>query len=172
MKQLEDFKKYQDTDREPKAERAAPRVKKIKNNPELDGFFALDEISCDTSSVVDRVWEEAGRDRTWASVGGALAILGNLPSKVQELRSRPDLIWTIRRSVVRSVDLARRSLRLIVSDSIFGSVVCGNCSGGLAVPSDNSGDVRCVGKPGVDPCGETYPMSEWITLYERSKQAS
>jgi hypothetical protein len=168
IQQLKAYREHRDTDREPKAERAAPRVKKIKNNPELDGFLTLDEIACDATSLVDRVWSEAGRDRGWAVIGSE-TLIANLPVRTADLKSRPDLIRIVRKSAVRWVDISRKALRLVVSDSIFGSSVCGNCGGGLTVPWDNAGDVRCIGSPDVPACGESYPMSEWIRLYEEGK---
>lgn len=170
LQQLEEFKKYQDTDREPKAERQAPRVKKIKNNAELSGFFALDEIACDASAVIDRAWAEAEISRTWASVK-TLTLLGLLPGQSANLVSRPDLVWTIRRATDKWVAQARRVLRLTVSDAMFGDTVCGNCGGGLGVPVDASGAVRCIGSPTAAPCGDEYPMSEWVALYERMKRS-
>lgn len=169
LEQLEKFKEYQDTDREPKAERQAPRVKKIKNNAELGGFFTLDEIACDVSATIDRLWSEAEKPRTWAVIG-TKNLLGALPGQAAMLSSRPDLVHELARAVAGWVRLAGRTLRLIVSDSIFGDSCCGNCGGGLVVPVDASGDVRCVGKPGGGPCGETYPMSEWVGMYERRQR--
>jgi hypothetical protein len=99
-------------------------------------------------------------------------VISELPDQAAMfVESRPDVARTLLDATNRWVATARRALRLTVSDAMLDGTVCGNCGGGLATPWDNSGDVRCVGTPSEQPCGETYPMSEWISLYEGSRRA-
>ncbi len=237
LDQLREFAKHKDTDRNPKAERGAPRVKTAGRPPgDMGGFFALDELECDIPSVADRFLEALGRDRTWAAQSVRLVLLG-LASQVanalsaaaaaggpagagrldggstqgpvidsadDRLRccedplrtSKDDLVRDrdddlheckddhgikisdhdapidharrVDLAVIRWVDLARRTLKITVQETIFDKIVCGNCGGGLATPAGNRGDhdVRCVGTPSAPPCGETYPPGEWLRLYE------
>ena len=173
LAQLQEFAANKDTDRNPKAERGAPRIKVAGRPPgDMGGFFTLDEIMCEIPALIDRVLEEVGRDRTWACqpVGG---ILVGLPGQVAHfVESRPDQAREIDKACKRWVDSCRSTLRISTSETIFDSVVCGNCGGGLSTPSGNRGesDVRCVGKPDTPPCGETYPPGEWLALYERSRE--
>lgn len=222
LDQLREFAKHKDTDRNPKAERGAPRVKTAGRPPgDMGGFFALDELECDIPSVADRFLEALGRDRTWAAQSVRLVLLG-LASQVanalsaaaaggpaagagrldggstqgpvidsagDRLRCCEDPLRTskddhgtkisdhdapidharrVDLAVIRWVDLARRTLKITVQETIFDKIVCGNCGGGLATPAGNRGDhdVRCVGTPSAPPCGETYPPGEWLRLYE------
>jgi hypothetical protein len=167
--QLKEFQQHKDVDRNPKAARGAPRVKTPKCHPELNGFFALDEITGDVYMTVDRALEEAGRDRSWATESVGI-VVNNLPGQVAHfVETRPDVARHLARRSARWVETARRALKITVGDAVFEGTVCGNCGGGLATPWDASGDVRCVGTPTDPPCGETYPMSEWINLYERGR---
>jgi hypothetical protein len=158
LQQLKEFAQNKDTDRNPKAERGAPRIKVAGRPPgDMGGFFTLDEIVVDIVRTVDIVLEEVGRDRHWAAMSVDNILIG-LPNQVaQFMQAR--------------VDSARSTLKITVGDSIFDKIVCGNCGGGLATPWGNRGeaDVRCVGTPSAGPCGETYPMSEWIKLYEAQR---
>lgn len=172
LKQLEDFKTHQDTDRNPKAERGAPRVK-VPGRPPGDtrGFFTLDEIVCDAYTVIRRIMEEAERDALYAS-NSINAMLTGLPYQCSRFGdARPDLLRELVKASDGWIRNARQALRITVSDAMFDDVVCGNCEGALAVAWDNSSAVRCIGSPGEPPCGETYPMSDWIGLYEKGKRA-
>lgn len=169
LKQLEEFSQNKDTDRSPKAERGAPRVKVAGRPPgDMGGFFTLDEIVCDIPMVVDRVLEEVGRDRSWAAMSVGNILIG-LPGQCAYFaESRPDQLRVIDKAAQRWVDSARSTLKINCGESIFDKIVCGNCGGGLSSPYGNRGeaDVRCVGTPSAGPCGESYPMAEWIKLYE------
>lgn len=171
LSQLKEFAENKDTDRNPKAERGAPRVKTAGRPPgDLGGFFALDELSCDVIAVVDRVMEEVGRDRTWAA-NPVWEVLRGLSSQVGHfIESRPDQAREIDKAAARWVASARSTLRVSTSEAVFDSVVCGNCGGALGTPWGNESDVRCVGSPAEPPCGHTYPMSEWVRLYEDHKR--
>jgi hypothetical protein len=172
LEQLQAFAVNRDTDRNPKSERGAPRVKTPKCHAELAGFFTYDEIVSDIYAVVDRAMEEAERDRLWATSPVA-HILAHLHNQVAVfVEARPDVARTLDRAARGWVEKARSALMITVGDSVFQSVTCGNCGGGLSTPWGNRGeaDVRCVGTPAEPPCGHTYPMSEWITLYEDHKR--
>lgn len=170
LDQLKEYTKSKDVDRNPKAARQAPRVKKVKYMPELNGFFTLDEITCDIYMTLDRAYEEAGIDRTVTSrplselLGGLVIQMGGIAE------THTDLVADMVKATAKWVGMARRTLNLTVADAQFGSTVCENCNGGLAIAWDNSSDVRCIGTPTTPPCGHTYPMSEWVGLYERGKQ--
>lgn len=167
LEQLKQFSGNKDTDRNPKSERGAPRVKTAGRPPgDLGGFFALDEITCDIAYVVDRVLEEVGRDRTWASQPVKLVLMGLRGQVAEFLEERPDQVREIDKATKRWVDSARSTLKITTGDAIFESVVCGNCGGGLTTPWGTEFDVVCVGSPADPPCGHTYPMSEWVALYE------
>lgn len=171
--QLRRFTEHKDTDRQPKAERGAPRVKVAGRPPgDLGGFFALDELTCDILSTVDKALEEVGRDRTWAS-NPVHKVLGGLATQVSYfVDSRPDVAREVDKKVKGWVDSARSTLKISTSEALFDSVTCGNCGGALASPWGNRGeaDVRCIGSPSAGPCGETYPVSDWLRLYEESQQ--
>lgn len=174
LDQLYEFSQNKDTDRNPKAERGAPRVKVAGRPPgDLGGFFALDEITCEIHSVIDRVLEEVGADRTWASMRSTHQMLAGLRYVVADfVESHPDQAGVIDKALSKWVATARSTLRITVSEAIFDSVVCGNCGvGGLSTPWGNEGEVRCVGTPAEAPCGHTYPMTEWVGLYERGARA-
>lgn len=173
LEQLREFQQNRDTDRNPKAERGAPRVKTAGKPPgDLAGFFTLDEITCEAYTLLDRVMEEAGRDRSWVCEP-LKQILPGLPYQVNLFaEERPDLAREVISATDRWVSRAKQALRITVSDAMFGSTVCGNCNGALAVAWDNASDVRCIGTPELPPCGETYPMSEWLSLYEGQRRAS
>lgn len=169
LSQLHDFARNKDTDRNPKAERGAPRIKVAGRPPgDMGGFFTLDEIMCDIPYVMDRVLEECGRDRTWASQPVGSILIGLASQCGHFAESRPDQLRVVDKAARRWVESARSTLKITVGDSIFESVVCGNCGGGLSTPWGNRGDhdVVCVGTPETPPCGHTYPMGEWIKLYE------
>jgi hypothetical protein len=224
LDQLREFAANKDTDRNPKAERGAPRVKTAGRPPgDMGGFFALDELECDIPAVADRFLEAVGRDRTWAAQSVRLILLGlagqvsaalssagfeearldstmidsgddrlrdcedRLPdrkadlhgckddqgegdhgTKISDHETPFDHARKVDLAVTRWVDLARRTLKITVQETIFDKIVCGNCGGGLATPAGNRGDhdVRCVGTPTDPPCGETYPPGEWLRLYE------
>ncbi len=172
LDQLADIKTHKDTDRNPKAERGAPRVKTAGKPPgDLAGMFTLDEITCDIYAFVDRLYEEADRDRSMASAPVREVLKGMLHHQVRVINEdHPHLIQSIIRATNKWVHQARSALRITVGDAQFGDTVCGNCSGGLAIAWDNQGDVRCVGTPSAPPCGETYPMSEWVSLYEKGRR--
>jgi hypothetical protein len=173
LDQLKEFAKHKDTDRNPKAERGAPRVKTAGRPPgDMAGFFALDELTCDIVAVVDRAMEEAGRDRTWAS-SSVTTVLAGLAVQVRHfIEARPDIAREIDKATARWLDSARSTLKISTSAAIFDSVACGNCGGGLGTPWGNRGeaDVRCIGTPNDPPCGESYPVSEWLRLYEDHKR--
>lgn len=172
LAQLQNIREHKDTDRNPKAERGAPRVKTAGKPPgDLAGLFTLDEIVCDIYMTCDRVFSEAGRDRGYAALPATSVLIG-LPQQVNYFgEARPDLARDLARATDRWVRQAKYTLRLTVSDAVFGDTVCGNCGGGLKIAWDNSSDVVCIGTLQDPPCGETYPMSEWITLYEKGRRA-
>lgn len=173
LEQLKDFAAHKDTDRNAKAERGAPRVKVAGKPPgDLAGFFALDEIATDVYMTIDRILEEGGRDRTWASGTTHDIFRGiDLQAKYLAEAGRPDLVRSIDKAVRGWVAKSRSALKITVGDAMFDGTVCGNCGGGLATPWGNVGDsdIRCVGTPTEPPCGHTYPMSEWMSLYEGSR---
>lgn len=172
LEQLREYQQNRDTDRNPKAARGAPRVKKPKLHPELGGFLALDEITCDANMLLDRIFEEAGRDRTWlVERGGIASVMNGLPYQVQQfVEARPDLARDVLKATDKWIRQAKAALRVSVADAMFEGYVCENCGGALSVAWDNSTDVRCAGSPETPPCGHTYPMSEWVQLYERGKR--
>lgn len=169
LQQLQEYQQNKDVDRNAKAARGAPRVKTPKCHPELAGFFALDEIMSEIYREVDRWLEDAGRDRTWASQPVKLILMGLAQQAAHFAEARPDLVRTVDRRVERWVGVARSALKITVADSIFDSAVCGNCGGGLSTAHDAGGDmtmIRCVGTPTDPPCGEGYPMGDWLKIYE------
>lgn len=172
LDQLKEYAKNRDTNLNPKAARGAPRVKTPKLHPELNGFLTLDEITCDMYAFFDRILEEGGRDRAIA-IYPAPTLIRNVHYQATQIHKsgRHDLVREIDKKLRGWVAKARAALNHTVSDAMFGDTVCGNCGGGLTVPWDNNGDVQCVGTPASPPCGETYPMSEWVRLYEESKRA-
>lgn len=174
LAQLHAFAQHKDTDRNPKAERGAPRVKTAGKPPgDLAGFFALDELTCAVVSTVDAALREAERDPTWATMPVG-AILGGLAEQTAHILhgGRPDVARTLDLAARRWVDSARSTLRISTVETIFDSVVCGNCGGSLSTPAGNRGesDVRCVGSHDMAPCGESYPVTEWLRLYEDHKR--
>lgn len=170
IQQLREYTKNVDADLNPKAARGAPRVKTPKLHPEMAGFLTLDEITCEAYTLLDRVFEEAGRDRTWLAQPIESMFMGLTYQVGQFGEERPDLAREVAKATDRWVAMAKTTLKLTVSDAMFGDMVCGNCGGGLAVAWDNSSEVRCIGAPDEPPCGETYPMSEWVSLYEKKKR--
>jgi hypothetical protein len=168
--QLRDIAQYKDTDRNPKSERGAPRVKTAGKPPgDMSGVFTLDEIICDIYVTVDKVMEEAGRDRGYAALP-VQEVLTGLPGQIEYFgNERPDLARALAQATDKWVAQAKSTLQLTVSDAMFGDTVCGNCGGGLKIAWDNTSDVICIGTPSTVPCGETYPMSEWVALYEKGK---
>jgi len=169
LEQLEEWQANCEPSRLPKAERGAPRVKTPKLHPELRGLLTLDEIVTDAYRVIDRALEEVGRDRTWTAQK-ATTMIGGLPMQaVYFVDEYPDVVRRLIRKTSTWLRSARSTLMITTGESIFDKVVCGNCGGGLSSPYGNRGEdaVRCVGSPESPPCGETYPPSEWITLYEQ-----
>jgi hypothetical protein len=171
LTQLQNYGDHKDTDRGPKSERAAPRVKTPKLHPELNGFLTLDEIHCDAYMVLDRVFEQAGRDRTWLSQPLKMVLMGLGYQVRQFVEDQPELASEVLHATAKWVMSAKRTLALTVPDAIFGDTVCGICSGGLAIAWDNSSDIRCVGTPATPPCGKVYPKTEWLALYEQQQRA-
>lgn len=169
LEQLKDFQHHRDTDREPKSERGAPSKGKSQPPGEVHGIFTLDEITVDAYMTIDRILEDGGRDRLYASQPLREVLHGLGYQMHQIVDTRPDLVREMVRATDKWIAMARRALRHTVSDAQFADTVCGNCGGGLAVPWDNSGEVRCIGTPSEAPCGEFYPISEWVALYEKSK---
>jgi hypothetical protein len=171
LDQLRDIASYKDVDRNPKSQRGAPRVKTAGKPPgDLSGVFTLDEIVCDIYVTVDRTLEEAGRDRECAA-GPVAEVLSGLTTQIEYFgNERPDLARRLAQSTDKWVGQAKATLRITVADAMFGDTVCGNCGGGLKIAWDNNSDVVCIGTPSSIPCGETYPMSEWVALYEKGKK--
>ncbi|MFF7774941.1 hypothetical protein ACFZCG_10965 [Streptomyces tanashiensis] len=63
LEQLRPYQQNRDTGRNPKSERGAPRVKTPGRPPgNLDGFFTLDEITCDAYSTLGTDEDDATRD--------------------------------------------------------------------------------------------------------------
>lgn len=171
LNQLEEFQQHRDSDRGPRAERGAPHAGGSRPPGELGGFLTLDEIVAEVYTVVDRVLDEGGRDRSYAACS-IRDVLNGLAYQMEQIeRDRPDLVHDIIRATDRWVAKAKASLRLTVASATLADTVCGNCGGGLVVAWDNSTDVACAGTPAAPPCGETYPMSEWLSLYERGRRA-
>jgi len=169
LEQLREFQQSKDVDRNPKAARGAPRVKKPKMHPELAGFLVLDEITCEANTVLDRIFEEAGSDRTWLAIPIS-SILTGLDYQVKQfVDERPDLARQVLKLTDKWVRQARAALKLSVSDAMFGDTVC-PCGGGLSIPWDNSGAVKCIGSPSAAPCGTEYGMDSWVELYEKGKR--
>jgi hypothetical protein len=172
LDQLKDFQANKDVDRNPKAARGAPRVKKVKYMPELNGFFTLDEITTDAYMLLDRVYNEGGRDRTIVA-SPLKVILSNLTYQMTQINNagHDDLVREVLTATDRWVLAARHTLNLTVAEAQFADMLCGNCGvGGLSIAWDNSSEVRCIGTPAELPCGETYPMDSWIGLYEKGRQ--
>lgn len=171
LEQLRLYSQNRDTDRNPKAERGAPRVKTAGKPPgDVTGFLTLDEITCDAYSTLDRIFEEAGRDRMWLAQSLKIVLTGLRYQVSQFAETRPDLARDVLKATDKWVRQAKTALKMTVSDAMFGDTVCGNCGGGLKVAWDNSSDVECIGTLSSPPCGETYPMSEWVALYEKGKR--
>lgn len=172
LEQLRQYQQHKDADLNPKAARGAPRVKTPKTHPELAGYLTLDEITCDANARLDRIFEEAGRDRLYFVDRNFNSVISGLPYQVRQfIDARPDLARDVLRLTDKWVRQAKATLKMTVSDAMFSGMVCGNCEvGALAVSWDNSSDVRCAGTPAEPPCGHTYPMSEWVALYERGKR--
>lgn len=164
--QLKEYAEEKDVDRNPKAARGAPRVKTPKLHPELNGFLTLDELSVDIYMTVDRLLDEGGRDRTYASMS-VMNVLGGIGYQLAQIKdAHPDLIRDFRKKTQEWRDKAERTLNISVSDQLFAGTVCGECSGGLA---HADGDVRCVGTPTRPPCGAVYPPEQWLDLYQKGK---
>lgn len=173
IQQLREYAANKDTDRKPKAERGAPRVKTAGRPPgDMAGFFAVDELECEITALVDRAMEDAGRDRTWASLPVQTVLEGLARQVSWFIDERPDLARDVDKAAAAWVAKARSTLRISTSEAIFDSVPCGNCGGSLGTPWGNVGedDVRCIGSAETPPCGETYPMSEWMRLYESARR--
>lgn len=169
LEQLADFARNKDTDRGPKAERGAPRVKVPGRPPgDLAGFFLADEIAIEVSKLADRICTEASRDLTWAaqSTRGILMGLAGQVGIIAE--DHPDLALDVEKAVLGWVRRCREALRINVGEAMFKGMVCGNCGGALATSYGNSGEdaVRCVGGPENEPCGTTYGPDEWLRIYE------
>lgn len=171
LEQLRNFQANKDVDRNPKAARGAPRVKKVKYMPELNGFFTLDEITSEAYMLLDRVYATGGRDRLAAAGPLAIVFSGLAYQMTMIVDEWPDLVREVLTATDRWVQQARQTLNLSVSQAQFADVVCGNCSGGLAVNWDNTGEVRCIGTPADPPCGESYGPSDWVGLYEAGRKA-
>lgn len=169
LDQLKEFAKSKDVDRNPKAARQAPRVKKVKFMPELNGFFTLDEITCDAYMLIDRAYEMADLDRTISSRPLSEVLGGLVIQMGQIVEARPDIVRDMVKATGKWVASARRTLNLTVADAMFEGVVCENCGGALSIAWDNSSEVKCIGSPSAASCGHTYPMSEWVALYEKGK---
>lgn len=175
LKQLQDYSANRDADLEPKAARGAPRVKKAKLNPELNGFLTLDEITCDAYASLDRIFTAGDRDRRWL-VENITYILQNLGSQTCYLieTGHPGLAKEVADLTDKWVRMAQNTLRQHVRDRMFDSTLCGNCGvGALSAPGTvNAGSVvRCLGTPATPPCGHEYPATEWLALYERGRHA-
>lgn len=170
LDQLKEYLKSKDVDRNPQAARQAPRVKKPKTNSDLNGFFTLDEITCDAYATIDRIYEDGGRDRMLATQP-IHEVIGSLTYQMgQIVDSRPDLVRDAIKATGKWVNMARRTLNLQVADAMFEGVVCDNCGGALSIAWDNASDVKCIGSPSAPSCGHTYPMGEWMSLYEKRQR--
>ncbi len=170
--QLKNFQANKDVDRNPKAARGAPRVKKVKFMPELNGFFTLDEITTEAYMLLDRVYYEGGRDRLEAA-GPLHSVLVGLTyqmTQIAETLGGDELVREVLKATDKWILSARHALNLTVSNAQFADTVCGNCGGGLTIAWDNSSEVKCIGSPAALPCGETYGMGDWIGLYEKGRK--
>lgn len=76
------------------------------------------------------------------------------PSQVGAL-CREVASWVGRARIVLGYDRPEIELR---------DVVCGECGGILVVPSDASGDVRCIGTATSGSCGVIYPRYRWLEM--------
>jgi hypothetical protein len=173
LDQLKNYSREKDCNLSPQAERQAPRVKKAKLNPELNGFLTLDEITVDIYSSLDKVFEKGERDRRWL-VEPIHTILQGLPNQTSYLVAlgHHDLAHEVRRLTDKWVDMARRTLNHTVPDTMFANTVCGNCGGALVDVREPGQQpvVRCKGTPAEPPCGTEYPPSEWLKLYQGERR--
>jgi hypothetical protein len=164
LTQLRDFAKHKDVDRNLKAVRGAPRVKTAGKPPgDMGGLFALDELECEISATVDRILEEAGRDRSWACMPVANILIGLKGQATYMVNDGRD-VRDLERATASWVRKAEAALKITVGQTMFEGMVCGNCSGALAIAADNSTEVRCIGSLADGSCGTTYGPSEWIEL--------
>ncbi|MFD4474666.1 hypothetical protein ACFWPU_00915 [Streptomyces sp. NPDC058471] len=170
LEQLKEYQQNKDVNRNPKAARGAPKIKTPKMHPELNGYLTLDEITCDAYMTLDRVLEEAGRDRLWLAQSLKGVFQGLHYQVAQFSETHPDLVHEVDKALNRWINQAKTTLHMTVADAMFANMVCENCNGALAIAWDNSTDIRCIGSPSDPPCGHTYPRSEWITLYEKGKK--
>lgn len=166
LQQLKEYPNWGDRGAEPKAERPSPNKPGSRPNTN-PGFFALDEISVETTRFYDRIAREAGRDPTLGLLP-LEQILHALPYQFMQIEDDyPHLVREGLAATRRWVNLAQRTLGLLTSEVAFSDTCCGECGGALVVGRDTQRtDVRCIA------CGNRYKMEDWMRLYEQQGQAS
>lgn len=102
------------------------------------------------------------RTPTVAELRTPLPCITELAMKMQD--EYPECIREAARETARWVKKARVMLGYQKEDTLIQSTECGSCGGRLAVASDASTDVRCVGTDENQSCGHVYKRDQWLSL--------
>lgn len=147
------------------------------NMPALE---LLDDIQ-----VGAQTWHDSMRDELYSTprvVGNnrrlVQVLANNIPLSQSLQHVRPSLTRAYLKDMNKWVKRARILLGYDQPLVMLKDTVCGECGGALAVATDASTDVKCVGKPYDDPqiaeppCGVVYPRFRWLEMVDECPSAS
>lgn len=133
----------------------------------------LDHIVVGAQTWHDKLYDELYIHHAVGNNRRLTHVLANILPMCERLQHvKPSLVrgvlkdanqWTKRARILLGYDKPLVMLR---------DTVCGECGGGLAVATDASTDVRCVGTPEESPCGVVYPRFRWLEMVDECPSAS
>lgn len=126
----------------------------------------LDELTVDARFWFERLHDETFEHPAAIQVGKtAPRILLNLLPMCERLdHTHPALLRELSGMLVGYIKRARLILGYDRPQSLLADTVCGECKGNLAVASDASTAVRCIGTDQAPGCGVVYQRWRWLEL--------
>lgn len=133
----------------------------------MAAFELLDEIVVGAQSWHDMLYDELYDNHIVGNNRRINHVLANIVPMCERLQHvKPSLTRGVLKDANRWVKRARVLLGYDKPLVMLKDTVCGECGGGLAVATDASTDVKCVGTPEDSPCGVVYPRFRWLEMVE------
>lgn len=147
-----------------KCERSAPNKPASRPPGSMRGLELIDQIGEDARYCYNLLLSHMGREELLHRMS-VVNVLRNIVAALPSVEhTQPSMLREIRGFTDRWRNDARLLLGYERPTKMLADTVCGECGGALAVAGDASTAVRCTGTPTAQPCGRTYPHSEWLAL--------
>lgn len=125
----------------------------------------LDEIGVGAQTWHDRLYDELYDNHVVGNNRRINHVLANIVPMCERLQHvKPSLTHGVLKDANRWTKRARVLLGYDKPLVMLRDTVCGECGGALAVATDASTDVKCVGTPEDSPCGVIYPRFRWLEM--------